>query len=63
MHYIRYRVIVLDLLHQMLRETHGIEARCLALTSNSGRYLRLLSNAVLNLLPSLRKQVRVYQYL
>jgi hypothetical protein len=54
--FVRYRVIVLDLLYQMLRETHGIEARCLALTSNSGRCLRLLTNAILNLLPTIRKQ-------
>ena len=57
--FVRYRVIVLDLLYQMLRETHGIEARCLSLTSSSGRCLRILTNAILNLLPTVRKQVRV----
>lgn len=57
---IRYRVIVLDLLYQMLRETHAIQQRCLALTTNSGRCLRLLSNAVVHLLS---KQVSLYVYI
>ena len=61
--FIRYRVIVLDLLYQMLRETHAIQQRCLALTTNSGRCLRLLSNAVVHLLPTFSKQVSLYVYI
>ena len=52
-------MIVLDLLYQMLRETHGIQRRFLILTTNGGRYLRQLTNAVVLLLPTLSKQVRL----
>ena len=49
--------MVLDLLYQMLTETHALQRRCLSLTRNSGNYLRQLSSAVIHLLPSLSKEV------
>ena len=50
--------MLLDLLYQMLRETHGLQRRCYTLTTNGGRCLEQLTSAVINLVASLAKQVR-----
>ncbi|CAI8031620.1 Uncharacterized protein C12orf56 [Geodia barretti] len=50
---LKCRVDVLELLYQMMRETHGLQRRCLALTGNSGRRLRKLLTATVSLTPTL----------
>ena len=49
MHVYRYRVSVLELLYQMLRETHCLRRRLLVLTDNSGRPLQRLITAAIHL--------------
>ena len=53
----RHTVIVLDLLHQMLKETYSIQQRLTVLAKSSGWYLQLLSTAVVHLLPALSAEV------
>lgn len=56
----RYRVVVLELMYQMLRETHGLQRRCLTLTGSSGRSLRRLLTALISLTPTLNKLVYIH---
>ena len=56
----RYRVVVLEVMYQMLRETHGLQRRCLALTGSSGRSLRRLLTAIISLIPTLNQLVYIH---
>ena len=56
-----YRVVVLELMYQMIRETHGLQRRCLTLTGHNGRCLRKLLTASVSLTPTLSKLVWRYK--
>ena len=56
MHVYRYRVSVLELLYQMLKETHCLQRRLLVLTDNSGRPLQRLITAAVHLTHTFTEQ-------